>query len=161
MVIVSNSTPIIAFSRINQMDLLQAIVNKLSIPLEIANELSEYGKVKRKSLDLNEYQWITIQEIQDRSKVELLLPSLDKGEAEVIELAIETKADLILIDELTGRKVAESFDLNVIGSVGILIKAKEAGKIRAVKPFIDEMIEKGIRYSERFYKSLLYQIGEL
>lgn len=161
MVIVTNSTPIIAFSRINQMELFQAIVGKLLIPTEVANELSEYGKAKRKSLDIDQYKWITIQEIQDRSKVEMLLPSLDKGEAEVIELAIETKADLILIDELTGRKVAESFDLNVIGSVGILIKAKEIGKIQAVKPYIDEMIDKGIRYSERFYKNLLHQIGEL
>ena len=161
MIIVTNSTPIIAFSRINQMELLQAIIEKLLIPPEVANELSEYGKAKRKSLDLNQYKWIKVQEVQDRSKVELLLPSLDRGEAEVIELAIESKADLILIDELTGRKVAESFDLNVIGSAGILIKAKEIGKIQAVKPYIDEMIDKGIRYSERFYKSLLHQIGEL
>ena len=161
MIIVTNSTPIIAFSRINQMELLRTIVGKLLIPTEVANELSEYGKGKKKSLDLSKYQWITIQDIQDKSKMRLLLPSLDRGEAEVIELAIEVKADLILIDELTGRKVAESFDLNVIGSAGILIKAKDSGKIQAVKPYLDEMIDKGIRYSERFYKSLLHQIGEL
>ncbi|MEW5801620.1 MAG: DUF3368 domain-containing protein [bacterium] len=161
MIIVSNSTPIIAFSRINQMELLQVIVGKLLIPAEVANELSEYGKGKNKSLDLNQHKWITVQEIQDKSKMRLLLPSLDRGEAEVIELAIETKTDLVLIDELTGRKVAESLDLNIIGSAGILIKAKDLGKIQAVKPYMDEMVDKGIRYSERFYKSLLHQIGEL
>ena len=111
MIIVSDSTPLIAFSRINQMELLQEVVGRLFIPMEVANEVSEYGREKKKSLNLNQYNWIIIKEIQNKSNMRLILPSLDKGEAEVIGLAIEINADLVLIDELTGRKVAESFDL--------------------------------------------------
>ncbi len=94
------------------------------------------------------------------SFVRLLLPTLDQGEAEVIVLASEQSARLVLIDELTGRKVAESLHLNVSGSVGILIRAKQLGEIPAVKPFLDEMIRRGVRYSERFVHSILKHIGE-
>lgn len=72
-------------------------------------------------------------EIKEKSRVNFLLPSLDRGEAEVIGLALEVKANMVLIDELSGKKVAGSFDLNIIGSAGILVKAKKIHKINAVR----------------------------
>lgn len=77
----------------------------------------------------------------------MLLPTLDKGEAEVILLALEKQVKLVLIDELTGRKVTTSLNLNVSGSIGILIKAKQLGEIAAVKPLIDAMKQEGIYFS--------------
>ncbi|MGA1823426.1 MAG: DUF3368 domain-containing protein [bacterium] len=161
MIIVSNSTPLIAFSRIGQMDLLRSITGRLYIPQEVANEISEYGKNKNKSINLKDYNWIQIKKVKEGDKTDFLLPSLDKGEAEVILLALEMRAPMVLIDELSGRKVAEYFGLNIIGSAGILLKAKATHQINAVKPYLDDMISKGIRYSERFYKSFLNEIGEL
>ncbi len=160
-VIISDSTPLIAFSRINQFELLHTVIGKIIIPKEVAREISEYGKGKNKIINISDYNWIEIKNITSKNEMELLLPSIDKGEAEVIILALENKADLVLMDELSGRKIAESFNLNILGSVGVLLKAKEKGLIKAVKPLLDEMIEKGIRYSQRFYTHLLKQIGEI
>ena len=161
MLIVSDSSPLIAFSRIGRIDLLQAVVGNILIPEEVAREISEYGKNKKGVINLSDYDWIKVKKVTYSNSVDLLLPSIDKGEAEVIVLAMENRADLVLIDELSGRKIAESFNLSILGSAGILLKAKEKGLIKAVKPLMDDMMEKGIRYSKRFYTHLLGQIGEL
>ncbi len=80
--------------------------------------------------------------------------------ARIQSLALEQQARLLLIDELTGRKVAESLQLPVLGSVGILIRAKQLGLIRSVKPYIENTMQRDVRYSHRFVISVLHAIGE-
>ena len=158
--IISNATPLIAFARIGQLALLQKVVGSLVIPFAVSREISEYSDIQHGVIDLAQEPWISVQSVQFEAQVQLLLPTLDRGEAEVIALGIEQSAELLLIDELTGRKVAESLHLAVSGSVGVLIRAKQMGEISAVKPFFEEMIQRGVRYSPRFVAAILQRIGE-
>ncbi|EDX72278.1 hypothetical protein MC7420_947 [Coleofasciculus chthonoplastes PCC 7420] len=158
--IISNATPLIAFAKINQLSLLRQIVGELTIPDAVAKEISDYTHNKTGFIDLEQETWINRQAITAKEQLALLLPSLDRGEAEVITLALEEKAKLVLIDELTGRKVAESLNLNVFGSVGILIKAKQLGEIEEVKPFLDAMLKQGIYFSQRFIDAVIQLMGE-
>ncbi|MEQ8386431.1 MAG: DUF3368 domain-containing protein [Coleofasciculus sp. A1-SPW-01] len=158
--IISNATPLIAFAKINQLSLLRQIVGELTIPDAVAKEISDYTHNKTGFIDLEQETWINRQAITAKEQLALLLPSLDRGEAEVITLALEEKAKLVLIDELTGRKVAESLNLNVSGSVGILIKAKQLGEIEEVKPFLDAMLKQGIYFSQRFIDAVIQLMGE-
>ena len=160
--IISNATPLIAFARIHQLEILHAVTHAIIIPQAVADEISNYSKTPSYgSIDLVQESWITVQHVRSDAQVQLLLPSLDRGEAEVIALALEFHPRLVLLDELTGRKVAESLRLPILGSVGILIRAKQMGRITQVKPFLDEMVRCGIRYSQRFITSILQQIGEM
>jgi len=145
-VIVSNATPIIAFSRINRLDLFQQVTGAIVIPQEVEKEL--YGHRRTDVPALNRSNWIKVRKVKSQADVELLLPSLDKGEAEVIVLSKELGAGLIIIDELTARKVAIMMGLPVIGAAGLLMHAKRTGLIKEVKPLLDDMILKGIRYKE-------------
>jgi predicted nucleic acid-binding protein len=158
--IISDSTPLIAFARIGELPLLKKIVGSLIIPTAVAHEISEHGRDRSGSIDLSQESWIDIQAVQFEQQVHLLLPTLDRGEAEVIALALEQTARLVLMDELTGRQVAQSLGLTITGSVGILIRAKQLGEIRVIKPCIDEMIRQGIRYSQRFINEVLQSVGE-
>lgn len=158
-VIVSNATPIIAFSRINRLDLFQQVTGAIVIPQEVEKEL--YGHRRTDVPALNRSNWIKVRKVKSQANVELLLPSLDKGEAEVIVLSKELGAGLIIIDELTARKVAIMMGLPVIGAAGLLMHAKRTGLIKEVKPLLDDMILKGIRYKESFYREVLKSIGEL
>ncbi len=158
--IVSNATPLIAFARIQSLDLLRQVVGSIVIPAGVAEEIRSYRGGRYGIIRLSREPWIAVQSVQDFSRVQLLLPTLDQGEAEVIALALEQQARLLLIDELTGRKVAESLQLPVLGSVGILIRAKQLGLIRSVKPYIENMMQRGVRYSQRFIISVLHAIGE-
>jgi predicted nucleic acid-binding protein len=158
--IICNATPLIALARIGQLALLRKVVGTLVIPEAVAREISVYSDIQHGVIDLAQEPWISVQTVQSEAQVHLLLPTLDRGEAEVIALALERAAGLVLIDELTGRKVAESLHLTVSGTVGILIRAKQMGEISAVKPLLEEMIQRGIRYSPRFVTVILQRIGE-
>jgi uncharacterized protein len=142
--IVSNATPLIAFAKINQLSLLQKIVGNLVIPAAVAREISTYPVGKSGFIDLQQETWINVRSLASEQPVNLLLPILDRGEAETIALGLEEQAKLVLIDELSGRKVAQALNLNISGAVGILILAKQVGEIAAVKPLIEAMRHQGI-----------------
>ncbi len=158
--IISNATPLIAFTRIGELKLLAKLVGGIVIPDAVAREISEYGPEKAGYIDISKESWIKVQSIKSEQQVLLLLPTLDRGEAEVIVLAMENEAELVLLDELTGRNVAESLGLSITGSVGLLIHAKQIGEIRLIRPLIEKMINHGIRYSQRFVEHVLRNVGE-
>ncbi|MDA0838258.1 MAG: DUF3368 domain-containing protein [Planctomycetota bacterium] len=80
-----------------------------------------------------------IQAPRDRKRVESFLESLDAGEAEALALAEEIKASAVLIDEAAGRASAVQNGLPVIGTLGILLRAKERGLIDAIRPLLDSL----------------------
>jgi len=159
--IISNATPLIAFARIDQLSLLQKVVGELVIPLAVAQEITAYQPSQRGSLDLDKLPWIQVRSLRSDQQVRLLLPTLDQGEAEVIALALEVNADRVLMDELTGRKVAESLNLRIVGSVGILIRAKQLEYIPAIQPYLQQMRQAGIYFSDRFINAVLRQVNEI
>ena len=158
--IISNATPLIAFAIIGQLELMHRLVDTLMIPEAVAAEISAYTSAKPGYISLADEPWIKVQPLQSTQQLQLLLPTLDRGEAAVIALALERQAKLVLIDELTGRKVAESLQLKVSGSVGLLIQAKQTGKILAIKPLIMDMRAAGIYFSQRFIDRVLLHVGE-
>lgn len=110
-------------------------------------------------MNLLEFDWIKIEQIQDRKSIAYFL-DLDKGEAEAIILATESEADLILLDEALGRYHAKHAGLKVTGTIGILIKAKKLELISELKPLIFELKEKGVWLSESLIERILELANE-
>ncbi|MBO1351751.1 MAG: DUF3368 domain-containing protein [Hormoscilla sp. GUM202] len=105
--------------------------------------------------------WIQVINVQNQNVVESFREQLDRGESEAIALGMELEADLLVIDEARGRQVAQAIGLNIIGTVGTLIKAKQRGLIPAVTPLLDELIIKGFRINIQLYQTALQRAGEL
>jgi hypothetical protein len=104
---------------------------------------------------------IKIEHVKDINLVKSLRKDLDYGESEAIALSLELDSDLIIIDEIDARKMAEIYDLKKIGFLGILIKAKSDGIIENVKTYLDEVIEKGFWINKHLYKDILTRLNEI
>jgi hypothetical protein len=86
---------------------------------------------------------------------------LDKGEAAVIALAEEMQATKLLIDEKIGRSYAKLRGFTCVGTLGILIKAKQKGLISEVKPLLKEMQKNGIWLHENLVQQILSLANEI
>ena len=155
--VVSNSTPLIAFARIGELELLRRIVGHVCIPAAVWDEIT--GATNRAGADeVQRAAWIEVR--TPTSVGRDLTALLDQGEAETIALAEELGASEVLLDERAARALASARGLQIIGSAGLLVRAKERGLIDAVQPYLQRMRAQGVRFSDRFVRALLNQIGE-
>ena len=123
--VVSNTTPLINFGVLGRVDILQFLFQEITIPPQVAQELSVKSLIFP-NLDTNlNNKSIHVSEIEDQDLFAILQNELDAGESAAIALAKKHNADLILLDEVNGRRVAERFGLSVIGSLGCLLLAKK------------------------------------
>lgn len=153
MIVVSNSTPLIALSKINKFDLLREYFEGIYIPKEVYNEVVTRGGTLSGAEEVASAEWIKVENVKSRIAVESLSITLGKGEAEAIVLAKERGA-LLIIDDGDGRRTAELLGLKITGTVGILLLASANGKLDFRKT-IDELMAVGFRLSEREYKRIL------
>ncbi len=75
--------------------------------------------------------------------VKLLLTSVDAGESEAIALALETGADLILLDDSDAREKARLYGLTITGTIGVLMRAREEGKLSSFKEVLERLKRNG------------------
>ena len=105
--------------------------------------------------------WIRVEKAENNNLVHSLQQTLDRGEAEAIALAIELDAKLLLMDERLGRETAQSFDLPVMGLIGVLIEAKEQHLIPMLQPYLYQLRHViGFHISTALYDHILQIVEE-
>ena len=109
---------------------------------------------------VKESDWIHIENIRDQSEKKMYKAKLHDGEVEVMILAQEKQADLVVIDDNAAKKTAEYLGLTVTGTMGVLIKEKRLGHLDAVRPVLDEIKENGFYIGTSLEKMVLEQAGE-
>jgi len=155
MIVVANTTPLIGLAKAGRFHLLKEIFGKIYIPVGVYEEVVVEGRGRAGAREVDEATWIETVEVQDKLAVELLQDELDKGESESIVLAKELEANWVLMDERTARKKLEALRIDKIGTLGILLKAKEMGLLKSVKPEVDKLRAKGFRISKHVYEEVL------
>ncbi len=161
MIVVSNTSPIFYLSTIGQLDLLRQLYGEIIIPTAVFNEITNVGNTDASAAIVPTINWIQTRPVSDQAFINALSVELDPGEAEAIALAVELKADRLLIDERLGRAAAMRSALQVTGVLGILIAAKRRNLIQEVKPLLDALIEQvGFWVDERLYAEVLQTVGE-
>lgn len=162
MIVVSNTSPIFYLSTIGQLDLLRQLYDEILIPTAVFNEITNVGNTDISARVVPELSWIKTQSAADLALVRRLSKELDPGEAEAIALAVELKADRLLIDERLGRSAALRLGLKITGVLGILVAAKRNNLIQEVKPVLDILIDQvGFWIDEQLYTEVLLAVDEL
>ena len=161
MIVVSDTSPINNLAAINQLHLLQQLYGTVLIPEAVYQELTDPDFHVAGAKEVQTFTWIQIRAIEDRTMLKALSSELDPGEAEAIVLALEMKAEQVLIDERRGRMIAARLNLHYTGILGVLVEAKSQGFISTVKPLLDDLINKaGFWVAEPLYKSVLRLVNE-
>ena len=159
MKVVSNSSPLIVLSKINEVELLRHYFKDIFIPRAVHKEVVAKGKGKPGS-EIKNFEWIKVKEIDNKEAVKSLQVYIGKGEAESIILAKELKADFIIMDDYIAREIAKTLGLEVIGAVAMLVRAKKDGLIESLMKTLDEMKNKGVWMDNELYQKALELSGE-
>lgn len=158
MIVISDTSVISNLIQLGHISLLKQLFGQVIIPEAVFNELS---KISNQIEILNEFDWVEIITITKIELFQELEKSLDQGESEAITLAIELKADALLIDEKKGRRIAQEHGIFITGLIGILINSKEENLIQEVKPLLDKLIyEIGFRINPQLYRAILKKVDE-
>lgn len=160
MIVIADSSPLILLVRINQLSLLRALFSRVVVPTAVYRETVGQGHLRPGAAEIAGVDWISTEQVTDELAVRVLRQQIGPGESEAIVLALQLKADLLLIDDAKGRRIAESYGVAAVGTIGILIEAKRFNLIPAVKPNLNALQKIGLRMDRQLYEHALRLCGE-
>jgi predicted nucleic acid-binding protein len=140
--IATNTSPLLAVAKMQAVDVIGKLPFEFVCPLEVEAKITA-GANQGYAIEIP--AWLNVLPLNSPVSP-LAVAALDAGEAAVIGLALEQNINLVCIDELKGRRAALAVGLRVVGSLGLLGKAKTLGLISSARPFIEKAKSAGIYY---------------
>jgi uncharacterized protein len=159
MAVVSNSSPLILFARMNRLELLQELFGTVVLPPAVWREVTGQGGHRPGAAEIAQASWISVKPLA-HSPSEELADAIDDGEAEAIALALELAPIAILMDDAAGRRWASRLGLTVLGSVGIAVQAEVAGLVNSIDPLIDGLERAGLHLTPTLIQAARTLAGE-
>ncbi len=157
--IVCDTGPLIALSLADHLHLLQRLYARVVVPKPVLGEVSAGGSDRPGSQAILAAEWLEL--VADVTPDPLLAAELGAGEAAAIATAHSIGARMVLLDDRKARRIAlGAYKLRVQGNAGILIAAKRAGLIPAVRPLRDTMVARGYYLSARLVEQATAAAGE-
>ena len=136
-----NTSPLIALGRIERIDLLRDLYKQVVCPRSVVDEI-EAGVHKGHAPAMTLPPWVTV----DPDPAGMTFRrELGAGESAVLSLALATKADLVVLDDLQARLVAAELNLRTTGTLGILVAAQQRGLIPNVRDEARKLQAAGFR----------------
>lgn len=123
---IADASPLIALQQIDRLALLERLYERIDVPPAVAREVTP--TLPRLP------PWITVRTLAQPMSALVLEATLAPGESEAISLARETGARLLILDDLAARRLAFALGFGVIGTAGVVVRAKIEGLIPAARP---------------------------
>ena len=153
MIAVSDTTAITTLLKAGRIDLLRSLFGRVLIPPAVQFELLRYHATIPPFCELHP--------VADSPRLAYLPSQADPGEAECVLLAVQTRADAVLMDDKKGRALAEAEGVRCLGLPALALAAKSLGLIQTVAEFLDLLERKGnYCLSARSKAAVLRQAGE-
>ena len=148
-IIVSDTSCLILLDKLKLLFLLEKLFGEIIVTPEIERE---YGQPLP--------TWVSIVDVQNKVYQIMLQSTVDLGEASAIALAVEQQDCLLILDDNKARKVAARLSINYIGTLGLLIEAKDAGLIPLIKPILAQIKMTDFRINNNLERQILALAGE-
>jgi len=157
---VVDASPFVFLAKLDRLSVLMNRAPAVLMPQAVAQEiLAHQDQAASRVLEASG-SWLEVAEVEDRLAVELLLPSLGAGEAEVIALAKERGATHVVMDDLDARRLARRVGLQPIGTLGLLLTARIQGEVPSLRTEILRLEAAGFYASKGLVAAVLEAAGE-
>ncbi len=157
MLIVADSSALIALATCNALDLLVQVYVDLKVPEAVYAEVVAPEKPQSDALGI----FLSERVVKvDPTRWVLAAGGLGRGEIEAMSLYKELSADALLIDDHRARVIAEHNQINCIGALGFLLLAKDKGKISKIGPYIENLRDSSIHYGDTLLDRVLNLASE-
>jgi len=156
MILIADTSPLISLITINKLDILQKLFPDFLVPLAVWEELDAHVQIKSYTKELD----FLYQHVKVLKRNPLIIPGIDKGETEAIQLYIELDANILLIDDKKARSIAELMDIKCIGTLALLILAKKKGILKTLKPLFNQLLKHNRYFSKKLLNELLVMNDE-
>jgi len=155
LLVVADTGPLIALSIMDLLPQLHELFAEVYVPNAVVDEcLHDLTKTKSTAIkNALDQGYIKQKKVENTEYCRLLAQILDQGEAEAIGLAIELGA-IALIDEKAGRKVAQREAVTCIGSLYVLVRAKQAGRIKSATVLLNRLVKQGYYLDKNLIKQV-------
>lgn len=161
MIVVSDTSVISNLFLVGHLDILEKLFISVVIPQKVQMELLALKGFGIDVTPILTAAFIVVKKPSNQAFVHKLMAELDEGEAQAIALAVEVNADLILMDEMKGRALAEQQGLKITGLLGVLLRAKHRGLIQQIKPIMEQLkSEIGFYISDSLFAQILNLANE-
>ena len=157
MLIVADSSALIALAVCDGLDILQRVYDEVRVPKAVYNEVALQEKPQAavlagfllgKVIEVDISDWV------------LTAGGLGQGEIEAMSLYKQISADALLVDDHRARLIAEHNHIHCIGALGILLLAKRNGQIEKIEPFVQKLRLSPMRYGDALLNKVLKLAGE-
>ena len=161
MLVVADASPLILLGRLGLLDLLHQLYDRVVAPRAVLDEVLGDGGDLPGSSAVREAAWLEIVDVSHEDSLWTSLQAeVDMGEAAAVALAKQLEADLLLIDERQGRRLAQQLGLKVRGTLGILVSARREGLLEKLRPILNRLVEEGAWLKPTLVRSVLEAVGE-
>jgi hypothetical protein len=161
MIVVADTSVILNLCRVQHERLLQQLFQRVLIPVKVASEFERLAKWQARFTGLLLPDWISVLADPQSLPPRIVQANLDAGESAAIALCLNEKADVLLIDEALGRRVAEELGLRTVGILGVLVQSRKRQLISSIKVVLDRLEkEAGFWISPGLRATVLQAVGE-
>lgn len=157
MLIVADTSALVALAACDVLAALDQLFKRVRVPTAVFEECTVIGKPE--SARLRTYLEGKVVKV-DIQELVIAAGRLGQGELEAMALYRRLHADFLLVDDHRARKVARLNGMEVIGSLGMLLRAKEAGLISEIRPLIALIQTTGVHYGDQLIENALRLANE-
>jgi predicted nucleic acid-binding protein len=142
--VIVNTSPLQYLFQLQLLDLLPELYQEVLVPEGVVREVTA-GLARGVSLPgLESLPWLKLRPVKNPAVLPLAA-GLGIGEREVLALALELEKPLVILDDSLARRFARRLDLPLTGTLGLLLKAKQSGRVDRVHPCLERLEVLGFR----------------
>ncbi|MFE4106087.1 DUF3368 domain-containing protein [Almyronema epifaneia] len=157
--VIVNTSPLLYLYQAGYLALLKQLYGKVITPMAVKKELDAGQQQGIQVPDLSQLEWLKVVTAQSSALVPVVT-DLGAGETEVLALCLENPNSLMILDDQLARRMANIYQLKYTGTLGVLIKAKQAGYLESIAPVITKFQSLGMWLSANIMSEVLNLAGE-